>query len=259
MPSIYCCTGILYSHDEFGGRAEYPGYDPVDAETGSSQEGLDCQGHGTHVAGLAGGSTFGVAKDAILYSVRVLSCTGSGSYAGVIDGINYAAEEVSNSDRPGIISMSLGGGFSQAANDAVEEAVADGVHVVIAAGNSNADACNYSPASAPSAITVGATDINDNRAWFSNFGTCVDIFAPGVDIESASLNCDDCTEVLSGTSMACPITSGVVAAILEDNPSLSPADLTQELIDLATDNVLSDIGAGSPNELLYTGMCMYCH
>ena len=213
---------------------------------------MDCQGHGTHVAGLAGGITYGAATESLLYSVRVLSCTGSGTYSGVINGINYAASQISSSGRPGVINMSLGGPFSQAANDAVEAAVASGAHVVVAAGNSNADACNVSPASAPSAITVGATAIDDYRAWFSNIGTCVDIFAPGQDIISASVDCDICTIVLSGTSMASPITAGVVATILEANPTLTPAELTQSLIDTATSDVLFDVGSGSPNILVYT-------
>ena len=212
---------------------------------------MDCQGHGTHVAGLAGGITYGAATESLLYSVRVLSCTGSGTYSGVINGINYAATQISSSGRPGVINMSLGGGFSQAANDAVEAAVASGAHVVVAAGNSNADACNASPASAPSAITVGATAFNDYRASFSNIGTCVDIFAPGQNIESASYECDSCTVVYSGTSMASPITAGVVATILEANPTWTPAELTQSLIDTATPDVLFDVGSGSPNILVY--------
>ena len=242
--------GICYTHDEFGGRALYPGHDPVDDETGTSQEGLDCEGHGTHVAGLAGGITYGVAKNAALYSVRVLNCSGSGTYSGVIDGINHTASHSTSSGRPGVINMSLSGPFSQAANDAVEAAVGSGVHVVVAAGNKNTDACTRTPASAPSAITVGATNIADSRASFSNIGTCIDIFAPGQDIPSAGLNCDTCIVTLSGTSVASPITAGVVATILEADPTLSPAQLTRYLIDTATPDVLSDVGAGSPNKLV---------
>lgn len=250
----YRYTGILYSHDEFGGcngRARYAGRDIIDEETGSSQGGLDCQGHGTHVAGLAGGETYGVAKDAILYSVRVLGCSGYGSNSGVIYGILYAAEQILETNRPGIISMSLGGGYSQTEIDVVEEVVSYGVHVIVAAGNSNDDACYYAPAAAPSAITVGATDINDTRAYFSNYGTCVDIFAPGLGITSADFSCDSCVVSFSGTSMACPITSGVAATLLEANNYLTPAELAQQLIDSSTMDVISDPGSGSPNRLLY--------
>ena len=213
-------------------------------------DGWDCQGHGTHVAGLAGGAMYGPASDATLYSARVLDCGGTGSYTGIIEGIDRSASQISSSGRPGIISMSLGGGYSQAVNDAVESAVAAGAHVVVAAGNENSDACSVSPASAPSAITVGASTINDARAWFSNYGTCLDIYAPGMDITSASYSCDSCTTQMSGTSMACPIVSGVVATLLEAN-NMAPAELTQKLIDLSTKNVISDPGFGSPNRLVY--------
>ena len=229
----------------------------MDDETGTNQQGLDCQGHGTHVAGLAGGRTYGAAKDATLYSVRVLSCSGSGSFSGVIAGIDGAAAQIADSGRPGIISMSLGGGASQSVNDAVERAVAAGAHVIVAAGNENTDACTRSPASAPSAITVGATTIADERAWFSNIGGCVDIFAPGQDITSASYNCDNCIVVFSGTSMACPLVSGVVATLLDNTcRDYTPAELTNFLIAASTTDVISDVGAGSPNQLIFARSCL---
>ena len=244
-------AGIRYTHDEFGGRALYPGYDPVDAKTGSNRQGWDCHGHGTHVAGLAGGSTYGVADDATLYSLRVLDCDGRGSTSGVIDGINYAATEISSTGRPGIVSMSLGGSYSQSVNDAVEAAVENGAHVVVAAGNEDTDACTRSPASAPSAITVGATDFINIRASFSNYGTCVDIFAPGEDINSASYSCDSCTTRKSGTSMACPLTSGVAATLLQASPLLTPEQLSQQLIDASSEDKVYDVGSGSPNKFLF--------
>ena len=212
---------------------------------------MDCDGHGTHVAGLAGGITYGVAKDSTLYSVRVLDCSGSAPVSIVLDGINYAALQILFSDRPGIINLSLGSSrsFSQVQNDVVRAvSLEDLVHIVMAAGNDNIDACIGDPTDV---IEVGATDIYDSRAWFSNFGACVDIFAPGADITSASLDCDYCIVAYSGTSMATPITAGVVATILEANPTMTPAEMAQYLIDTATQDVLTDVGPGSPNRLLY--------
>ena len=208
---------------------------------------MDCDGHGTHVAGLAGGYSYGVATEALLYSVRVLDCDSSGTYADVIDGFNFAATKIANSSRPGIISMSLAGPESQLATDAIEAAVASGVHVIVAAGNDDTDTCTMSPASAPSATTVGATIINDERSSFSNFGSCVNIYAPGSDITSASYNCDSCTTVKSGTSMACPIVSGVAATLLQDN-NYDPETLTQLLLSTATVGTITD---ADPNVFVY--------
>ena len=243
--------GIRYTHNEFRGRARYPGYDPVDNSTGSNQQGLDCDGHGTHVAALAGGITYGAAKNSLLYSVRVLDCNGSAPVSIVLDGIVYATLQIIFSGRPGIINLSLGSSrsFSQVQNDVVRAvALENFVHVVWAAGNDNINACVGDP---EDVIIVGATDIFDSRAWFSNFGSCVDIFAPGDDITSASLDCDDCTVVFSGTSMATPITTGVVATILEANSTMTPVEVAQYLNDTATQDVLTDVGPGSPNSLLY--------
>ena len=212
---------------------------------------MDCDGHGTHVAGLAGGITYGAAKDSTLYSVRVLNCSGLAPTSIVLDGINYAASLIASSGQPGIINLSLGSSrsFSQVQNDVVRAvALENFVHVVWAAGNDNINACVGDP---EDVIIVGATNIFDSRAWFSNYGACVDIFAPGADITSASFNCDYCTVAYSGTSMATPITAGVVATILEANPTMTPAEMAQYLIDTATQGVLTNVGPGSPNRLLY--------
>ena len=211
---------------------------------------MDCDGHGTHVAALAGGITYGAAKNSTLYSVRVLNCSGVAPIFTVIDGIIYAALQILFSGQPGIINLSLGSSrsFSQVQNDVIRAvSLEDLVHVVIAAGNDNI----HCSGELEFITIVGATNIFDSRAWFSNFGSCVDIFAPGVDITSASLDCDDCTVVYSGTSMAASITAGVVATILEANPTMTPVEMVQYLIDKATQNVLTKVGKGSPNRLLY--------
>ena len=230
---------MYYDHEEFEGRAEYPGFDPVDSATGSYQQGSDCDGHGTHVASLAAGRVYGAAKKTRIYSVRVLNCYGSGSLSTIISGINYAAEKASETGRPSIISMSLGGPYSHSLNLAVANAVngnedlgIPGVTVVVAAGNSYfSDACNYSPASTPEAITVGSSTIENQLSYFTNIGPCVDIFAPGSDIYAASLDCTTCYTYLSGTSMATPLVSGVIAIMLGRQPQLTPAEVYQLMID----------------------------
>lgn len=242
-------TGIRTTHDEFGGRASV-GTDSV----GDGQNGQDCNGHGTHVAGTVGGSTYGVAKEAELVAVRVLSCSGSGSTAGVVAGIDWVT---ANADGPSVANMSLGGGASTALDDAVERSVASGVTYAIAAGNGNIfgqpqDACNYSPARVPEAITVGATDNADRRASWSNYGTCLDLFAPGVSITSSWNDSDTGTNTISGTSMATPHTAGVAALYLQANPSATPAQVGQALVDGATPDKVQDPLTGSPNRLLYS-------
>ncbi len=208
-------TGIRYSHAEFGGRASL-GVDEIGGD------GNDCYGHGTHVSGTVGGATFGVAKDVRLYSVRVLDCTGSGTYEQVIAGVDWV---VANHKSPAVANLSLGGFRSEALNDAVDAAVQAGVFVAVAAGNDYDDACYYSPASAPLVTTVGATDQSDVEADFSNRGSCVDIYGPGVNVLSADIFDDQSTEVLSGTSMATPHVTGTAALYLERNPLATPADV----------------------------------
>jgi subtilisin family serine protease len=244
-------TGILFDHTDFGGRA-VKGVDEVTAG-GSAQ---DCNGHGTHVSGTVGGSKYGIAKGVHLVAVRVLDCGGSGSTSGVIAGIdwvtaNHAANSVAN--------MSLGGGSSSSLNAAVANSVASGVVYAVAAGNGNLfgipqNACNSSPASEPSAITVGATDKNDHEASFSNYGTCVDILAPGVSITSDWYSSNTATNTISGTSMATPHVTAAAALYLGANPGATPAQVTSGLLNAATPNTitLNSTTRGTPNKFLYT-------
>jgi subtilisin family serine protease len=235
-------TGIRFAHTTFGGRAT-SGFDAID---GGSAD--DCNGHGTHVAGTVGGSQYGVAKGVALVAVRVLNCSGSGTVAQVVAGINWVT---SNAVRPAAANMSLGGGASTAIDSAVNNSINSGVTYAIAAGNSNANACNSSPARVAAAITVGATQSNDARASFSNFGTCVDIFAPGVSITSSWSTSNTATNTISGTSMATPHVAGVAAQILSAHPTFTPAQVRTQMVNAATPNVVTSPGTGSPNRLLF--------
>nr|4DZT_A Chain A, Aqualysin-1 [Thermus aquaticus] len=235
-------TGIRTTHREFGGRARV-GYDALGGN------GQDCNGHGTHVAGTIGGVTYGVAKAVNLYAVRVLDCNGSGSTSGVIAGVDWVTR---NHRRPAVANMSLGGGVSTALDNAVKNSIAAGVVYAVAAGNDNANACNYSPARVAEALTVGATTSSDARASFSNYGSCVDLFAPGASIPSAWYTSDTATQTLNGTSMATPHVAGVAALYLEQNPSATPASVASAILNGATTGRLSGIGSGSPNRLLYS-------
>jgi subtilisin family serine protease len=235
-------TGIRFSHHQFGGRAS-SGFDFVDDDADAS----DCNGHGTHVTGTVGGSTYGVAKGVKLVGVRVLDCDGSGTAEGVIAGIDWV---VAHRSGPSVLSMSLGGGAFAPLDAAVEAASAAGVAVVVAAGNDNEDACDVSPARAPSAITVAATNVADTRASFSNWGQCVDIFAPGVAVLSSWATDDDATLTISGTSMATPHVSGIVARYQQAHPAATPADVTAALLAAATPGTVVD-PKGSPNLLAY--------
>ncbi|WP_285101953.1 S8 family peptidase [Promicromonospora sp. MEB111] len=238
-------TGILTTHEDFGGRA-VSGTDTVD----NDDDATDCAGHGTHVAGTVGGSAYGVAKDVSLVAVRVLDCGGSGTYDGVIAGIDWVTAD-HQAGEPAVANMSLGGGFSQAVNDAVSEAVADGVTFALAAGNDYAaDACDGSPGSTPEALTVGATEDTDARAVYSNIGTCVDLFAPGTDITSAWYTGDTATNTISGTSMATPHVAGAAALVLGGNPGATPAEVGDALTGAAVQDAVTDPGTGSPNLLL---------
>ena len=244
-------TGIRYSHGEFGGRAGF-GYDAFGGD------GSDCNGHGTHVAGTVGGATYGVAKGVALKAVRVLDCGGSGSWSGIIAGMDYVAGTTA---RPAVANMSLGGGYSQAVNDAVARLTAAGVTVAVAAGNGNRggipqDACASSPASAPSAITVGSTTRTDTESSFSNYGTCVDILAPGSGVTSAWYQSDTQTSTISGTSMATPHVAGVAALHLSANTGASPGAVWSAINGAATSNAISlhnrSRKGGTPNRLLFT-------
>ena len=241
-------TGINFTHVEYAGRAS-TGIDEIT----SGGTAADCNGHGSHVSGTVGGTTYGVAKQVKLVAVRVLNCSGSGTNSGVIAGIDWVtAQKKASPSVPSAANMSLGGGFSASLNTAVENSIASGVVYAIAAGNSAADACTFSPASAPSAITVGATDITDTFASFSNFGACVKINAPGVNITSAWIGSNTATNTISGTSMATPHVAGAAALYLQVNPAATAAQVQSALVSSATPNVITSIGPGTPNLLLYT-------
>ena len=205
-------TGILTDHSEFGGRAT-SGYDAVDGALPAA----DCNGHGTHVSGTVGGATYGVAKGVSLVAVRVLNCSGSGTTSGVIAGINWVTSNHATG-AAAVANMSLGGGVSTTLDTAVSNSIKDGVTYAIAAGNNNANACNYSPARVPAAITVGATTSTDARASYSNYGACLDLFAPGSSITSAWYTSTTATNTISGTSMATPHVAGAAALYLAANP-----------------------------------------
>ncbi|XTZ15704.1 proprotein convertase P-domain-containing protein [Micromonospora echinospora] len=240
-------TGIRFSHGDFGTRA-VSGFDAID---GGSAD--DCNGHGTHVAGTVGGTAYGVAKGVTLVGVRVLDCGGRGTYAQVIAGVDWVTGD-HDAGEGAVANVSLGGGFYQALNDAVTASIADGVSYAVAAGNEySANACNISPASTPNAITVGATESTDVRAGYSNIGPCLDIFAPGSAITSAWHTSDTATNTISGTSMASPHVAGAAALVLATNPSNTPQQVRDKLVNDATANVVANPGTGSPNKLLYTG------
>jgi subtilisin family serine protease len=235
-------TGIRTSHQEFAGRIGN-GFTAVNDGQGTN----DCHGHGTHVAGTTGGTTYGVAKQVTLHPVRVLACSGSGSTTGVIAGVDWVTQ---NHVKPAVANMSLGGGVSTALDQAVSNSIAAGVSYAIAAGNSNANACNSSPARVSSANTVGATTSSDARSSFSNYGSCLDLFAPGSSITSAWSTSDTATNTINGTSMASPHVAGALALYLQTNPTASPATATQALLGNTTANKVTNAGTGSPNRLL---------
>ena len=242
-------TGIRFSHSEFGGRA-VSGYDAID---GGSAD--DCNGHGTHVAGTVGGSTYGVAKGVTLVAVRVLGCNGSGSWSQVIAGIDWVtANHVGAA--PAVANMSLGGSGNTSVDTAVKNSIADGVSYAVAAGNGNfvginQDACKSSPARVADAMTVSATDKTDRKASWANYGNCVDWFAPGVGITSAWYSSDTATNTISGTSMATPHTAGVAALYLEGAPGASAATVRNALYDRTTKGIVSSSRTAN-NHLLYS-------
>jgi subtilisin family serine protease len=236
-------TGIRTTHTQFGGRASVS----FDSVGGNGQ---DCNGHGTHVAGTVGGSTYGVAKGVTLHAVRVLDCSGNGTDSTVISGVDWVT---ANHQSPAVANMSLGGGASTALDTAVQNSINSGVTYAIAAGNDyGVDACTESPGRVAAALTVGSTTSTDAKSDFSNVGTCVDIFAPGSSITSSWSTSDTATNTISGTSMATPHVVGVAALYLQNNPSASPATVASQIINTATTGRLTGIGTGSPNRLLYS-------
>lgn len=238
-------TGVLAAHSEFSGRMGN-GYTAINDGRGSN----DCNGHGTHVAGTAAGTTWGVAKQATVHAVRVLNCSGSGTYAAIIAGVDWVTN---NHVKPAVANMSLGGTASSSVDQAVSNSIAAGITYAVAAGNSGANACNYSPARTANAITVGATTNSDARASYSNYGSCLDIFAPGSSITSAWYTSNTATNTISGTSMASPHVAGAAALYLQTNPSASPATVRSALVNNATTGIVTSAGTGSPNVLLYSG------
>ena len=238
-------TGIDATNIDFGGRVA-PGFSAVPDGRGS----LDCNGHGTHVAGIVGGTQYGVAKKTTLIPVRVLDCNGSGSYSSVISGLDWIAANYRSGDAA-VVNMSLGGPLSSTLDGAVKNLIAKGISVVVAAGNSAADACNYSPARVSEAITVGATEVDDNRASYSNFGSCLDIFAPGSAITSTWIGSAG-SNTISGTSMAAPHVAGAIARFLSNNLGLTPAQIANSVKGSATKGVVLNPGVNSLNQLLFS-------
>jgi len=247
-------TGIRTTHEDFEDRAvptletAWFGF-RVKECNGDRSCALDRQGHGTHCAGTVGGKQFGVAKGVVLHAVKVLGDNGSGSTFGITNSMDWVG---SKATRPAIASMSLGGGYSQALNDALDSIVEAGIVVVTASGNENTDACRKSPGSAPLSINVGATDPTDDRASFSNYGTCLNIWAPGRDVLSAIATGDTASRKYSGTSMACPHVSGAAALLLSASPNLTPEEVKARLVAAATPDAVKDAKTGSPNLLLYS-------
>ncbi|MCU4529448.1 S8 family peptidase [Acinetobacter sp. P1(2023)] len=235
-------TGILSTHQQFSGRV-LSGYTAISDGNGTT----DCNGHGTHVAGTVGGSTYGVAKNVSLVPIRILGCDGSGASSNVIAGLDWILK---NGKKPAVVNMSLGGGASTSLDSAVENLFNNGYVMVVAAGNSNTDACSSSPARVSKAITVAATDNTDTRASYSNYGSCVDIFAPGSQINSSWIGSNTATKVLNGTSMATPHVAGVVAEMLQSTPTATPQTISTNLLNQASTNVVKS-PSGSPNRLLY--------
>jgi len=245
-------TGILTTHNEFGGRATW-GY--------PTAGGNDCNGHGTHVAGTVGGRVWGVAKNVRLVAVKVLDCSGGGTISGIIAGVQWVS---SNARKPANANMSLGGGQSASFNQAVTASVNTGISYIVAAGNSNANACSFSPASASGVISVGATSTApsggsevDIRASFSNWGTCVHVLAPGQDITAAWHTSNSALSTISGTSMASPHVAGIVSLYQEASGGKSPAQLKNDIVNSASDDLI-DMRCGvsgcnqTPNLLLHS-------
>jgi subtilisin family serine protease len=241
-------TGMRFTHSDFGGRAS-SGFDAID---GGSAD--DCNGHGTHVTGTAGGKAYGVAKKASLIAVRVFDCGGSGTWEGVIAGVDWVT---ANHSGPSVANMSIQGGKEQSVNDAITNSIISGVVYAVAAANFSDDACAYSPASTQLAITVGATTISDARASFSNYGTCLDLFAPGENITSDWIGSDTATNTISGTSMASPHVAGVAALYLSKHPNANTTRVRDAIVNNATTGKVTDPGTGSPNRLLYSKVNKY--
>lgn len=238
-------SGLRTTHVEFGGRA-FSAFSSIADGLGTT----DCYGHGTFVAGVVGAADFGVAKQATVHAVRVLDCSGAGTYSGIIAGIDWVT---AHRVLPAVANMSLHTPASASVNTAVANSIASGVVYVVAAGNQGGDACSYSPASAPAALTVGATTWSDTQSSYSNSGSCLDLYAPGDAITATGQTSDTAVMTGSGTSASAPHVAGAAALYLQANPAATPAQVSQAILSTATTGALSQLGAGSPNVLLYTG------
>ena len=260
-------SGINFQHQEFGYRAKYAGFDPVDqyehqlgTESYTPKRGADSNGHGTAVASLVGGKTYGTARKANLFSVRVLRSDGSAPWSVVLDGLNFIAEIARERSQNSIVLLAVWGDHSTAISDAIEVLYHQGVVVVTAAGNGGIDACLKSPASSPFAITVGATNKEDSITATSNYGSCVDLFAPGEDIMAANNQCDSCIGVMSGSTLSAGLTAGVAAAYISQMPHLTPAQIRDKLLLQSLRDVLSFSAipeSQTPNILLNLSMYMF--
>ncbi len=237
-------TGVRPTHVEFGGRATVD-YDSIH----DGQNGVDCHGHGTHVSGTIAGVNYGVAKNARIHGIRVLACNGTGTVATAVEGIDWVT---ANHISPAVANMSMGAASSALLDYVVQSSIASGVTYVVAAGNANADACGTSPARVPNAITVGASDMSDTKASFSNFGSCVDLFAPGVSIVSAWSWSNTATNVANGTSMASPHVAGTVALFLETHQNATPAQVTGNLLSESTAGTMNGLDTSTANRMVYT-------
>ena len=253
-------TGVKYDHEEFEGRAEYGGYDPMDVAEAQNLRGNDCDGHGTHVASLAAGKTYGTAKKARIYSIRVLGCANSGYQSRILEGLDYVYRIIPERGRPAVVSMSFRTYYSYTIDIVIKRLYDENITMVAAAGNTRrSSACNISPARSPHVITVAGSAVDDKIYYYTSAGPCVDIFAPGSMIEAADYTCASCSKNNSGTSMAAPKVSGVAAIHLEKDPTLSPDQLKEKLILTATSDVLNftDLPyyyrSSTPNRLLYIG------
>lgn len=231
-------SGINFAHDEFENRAKYSGYDPMDVYNSENRKGTDCHGHGTHVASVAAGKIYGVAKDVRVYSVRVLDCTNNGAWSVVLDGLDHVSRVVAERGRPAVVSMSLGGGYFRAVNDVIQQLHSQGVFSVSAAGNERTDACSVTPASSDYTFTVAGSSRTDGIYYYTNYGQCVDIFAPGAVITGADHRCSHCSKLSSGTSSATPMVSGAAAILLSQEPLLKPRALGNKLLASVVQNAL---------------------
>ena len=246
--TVYVGDTGVFPHQDLAGRISPSGYTAYNDGRGT----VDCNGHGTHVSTTIAGTQYGIAKNATIVPIRLLNCNGSGAYSGVMAALDWILSPANpNPKTQAVLNLSIGGGKSDALNDAIERIVNAGITAVVAAGNEKSDACTRSPASAVNAITVGATEIGDTKASYTNFGTCVDINAPGSLITGGWYLSASSTRTISGTSMASPHVAGAAAVYRGLYPTATVAQVTAALVSTATPDVLTNLNVGTPNKLLY--------